>query len=590
MSIFKWDYSIYLGNEANNDYVDFISNDNVFIVVEIRSSIKKEEIKALLTSIKEALHKKKAHDLESFIQIIDEKTTAWQGHSSFSIAAAFSVDDVVYLLTRGKGQIFIARDRSLQKLIEGDNTSSGYIQDGDYIILTTDTFSSKVDSHNLGKAVFGNSPQGVIEALTPDLKGHDDTGVIALFAKSIINDEEPIVGDQEAEELLSASGPGTTSKLEAIILRIKGDSSRGRMLMLGIVVLLLVIFIWSVVLGNKRRVRENFIKEVKQQELIIDGKLAEAKDLAQTDTTQSLGLLEESKVIYASLDKDAKEKKLSDIKELAELKNVVARTEKNIKKSKEGKATEFYDLNLIEKGTEATKMYLDDDVMALLDTGRGYVHLVSVEKKSVDSRKSSEAKKGQFVALHNGEPYIFGETIGIVKITDENKTEKLVPTDKDWQSIRDFWMYSGNIYLLAAGNDEVYKYLVGEEGYSKKTSYFGGGQSLNLDKATALSIDGALYIANGENVSKYVTGSRDSFSVTIPDKDVDFEDMYADANTSNVYLLDKDSGRIFIISKDGDFRKQISASILSQADDFVVVEDEGALVLVKDKIYKVELN
>jgi len=192
--------------------------------------------------------------------------------------------------------------------------------------------------------------------------------------------------------------------------------------------------------------------------------------------------------------------------------------------------------------------------------------------------------------LHNGDPYVFSTKDGVIKIDSSNKAENVIKKDSDWKSVKDFWIYNGNIYILDSGNDEVYKYLVAEEGYSNKTSYFGSGQAIDLDSATALSIDVSIYVAVGSDVYKFVSGVRDSFSVTIPDDEVDFEDIYTDQDIDNIYLLDRDSGRIFIVSKNGEFKKQISASLITKADDFVVVEEQGALVLVKDKIYKIELD
>ena len=65
------------------------------------------------------------------------------------------------------------------------------------------------------------------------------------------------------------------------------------------------------------------------------------------------------------------------------------------------------------------------------------------------------------------------------------------------------------------------------------------------------------------------------------------DDIFTSKELDKVYLLDKESKRIFIVSKEGEFLKQVVASVIGNIDDFVVDKNEGILLLHKDKITKI---
>ncbi|KXK09810.1 MAG: hypothetical protein UZ22_OP11002000974 [Microgenomates bacterium OLB23] len=231
-------------------------------------------------------------------------------------------------------------------------------------------------------------------------------------------------------------------------------------------------------------------------------------------------------------------------------------------------------------------MYFDGETVAMLDVENAKVYLLNLAKKSVVTRKDGKVENGNFVALHQDEPYVFSTNDGVFRITSD-KTEVLIEKDEEWGDIKDMWMYNGNIYMVDAGKDELYKYLVAEGGYSAKTSYIKSGKA-DLAKASSMAIDRSVYVALGSRVLKYESGNSVAFSIKIPGgDDIEFDDIFSSEDLDNVYLLDKESKKIFVVSKEGEFLKQISASAIENSTDFVVDQEQGILLLVKDKIIRI---
>jgi len=603
-----WEYSIYLGNESDSIHVDFVSTDNLFVVASIENSIEKEAFKGLFEKVRDAVAAERVHNLAAFEKVIDREFKIVEKNPGFALAASLSVENVLYLVTRGNGTVYIDRGPIFQNLVSGDNTASGFLQENDVIALTTGSFMNRITPPTLQRFIQGKTPQEIVEAVTPDLKGNDDTGLIALFSRHHVREAaEETMEEREAEEELEyqvipppseapmyatptqhvvAEKPQPNFSLKSLLAGIRPGSSMGKKVTFALLIILVGIFVWSVVLGAQRRQKNTFIKKVEAQSLLIDSQLEEASSLTTTDVDRSLELLASAKQSYEALNKEAVEKKLSDLDQLASIKVKIAESEKSIKKEEETASEEFYDLNLIEKGAEAKKMYYDGTTLALLDSENAKVYLLDLAKKSVVTRKDGKMADGVFVALHQDEPYIFSSTDGVFRTTKE-KTDVLIEKDEEWGSIKDMWMYNGNIYLVDAGKDEIYKYLVAEGGYSAKNSYVKSGQA-DLAKAGAMAIDRSVYVINGSRILKYESGSSVDFTVKIPGgDDIVFDDIYTSEDIDNVYLLDKESKKIFVVSKEGEFLKQVTASTIASTTDFVVDQTEGILLLVKDKIVKI---
>lgn len=641
--MWSWDYNIYLGDNSDTQHVGFATDVNLFLIAQaegIDESAFHEDVEIL----KQHILSQNPQSLSSFQEALNDSWGRLEGALS-SFTAAWIVGKVAYFVTKGDGEVFISRGGKTAKMISGDTSSSGYIEDGDYFLLTNIPFVTAVKEERIKKLLHSHSPQENVETLTPELKASNDVGMFAFFLKvsKADEDEEEVDEDEEdtpkneetqeenafeedeepddksdsfkptlsetppleadpisfrqplPEEMMESFSythrtPSSNKKLQAMFGSLKDRFSVGQTIWkkvtLMIVILLVGVLAWSVFSGNSRRQREKFIEKVQAESVVIDEKLSEAQDLIGSNTERSLELIDSSKASLALLQKEAAEKDIKDVTVLSELDKKITSVENSIQKKEQAQSEEFYDLDLIKKGTRASQLFLDDDKLALLDNKNGFVYVLTLDEKSVETFTSKKLINANFIALHQGLPYVAGDAIGVIKVTTDGKGEEIIPADKDWGSLEDFWMYSGNIYLLDSAKNDIHKYVVAEKGYSEKRSYFGEGESPGLTSATAIAIDSSLYIANSDKVQKFTSGVRSPFDVSIPDaSNITFEDVFTSSSVDNVYLLDKDSKRVFVVSKTGEFVKQLSAGIIGREDDFAVVDGTGILILAENKLY-----
>ena len=99
-------------------------------------------------------------------------------------------------------------------------------------------------------------------------------------------------------------------------------------------------------------------------------------------------------------------------------------------------------------------------------------------------------------------------------------------------------------------------------------------------------IDSSIFIGGGNNIFKFTSGLRDGFSMSLPGDDVNLNKIFTSKDLNSIYGWDKNRGSVYVMSKTGEFERQIDSTILSKAADLVVYKD-NIYVLSGSKIFKI---
>lgn len=599
--MFKVDYSVFFGQEDQFLEDFFLVEENIFFIVEGKDGNEKKFFQEVINNLKTNLKEKNPKNLNELNQIIDQSLKKI-GDKILSFSFGYLTNDgVFYLKTLGEGEITLYRGGKLFPLIKNNQTASGYIKAGDFFIFSHQRFLKLIDSHQLERQIKGSTPKELLEKITPLAKEKDDRGAIALFLSfnhQVEEEEKTDVYFNKTEE------KGTRLDKESWFEKLKTKSETAlfglkqkitkeevktsKKLTFFLIFLLFLLFLWSVVFGYQRREREKTLKQINLAKEKINEKLNEALDLSSINLDRSLELLSEAK---NEVEKLKTEVKKSDANLINELEDLIKKKEKEIVKKEEKGGEEYYDLKLINNQAKGEKMYLEGEVVAILNSSNSEIYLLSLTKKSHQVIKGDEIKKASLVALYNNTVFYFNQEKGIYKTDDSGKKDLAIKPDPDWGQVVDFWIYNGNLYLLDIKNDEIYKYLVTEGGYSNKSSYFQRGESIDLANIKSIAIDSSIYLAGDDLVVKYNRGAREEFKTDFPNKEkINIDKVYTDKNTNKIYFLDKKNGVILITNKQGKYERQINSSLLKKANDFVVMETKGIFLLVNDKIYLFTLD
>lgn len=576
--------------EESTGFVGFVAENNLYLVIKVTDGFPQEVGKKALRLFSDTLLQVKISNLASWELCLSDIIKKANLPANINLSAAYQKDKILYLKTIGEGIIFLKRGREFVKIIDGTKSASGFLEDNDFFVFTTKHTVGIFGSEDLfKKRISSKEPREAADEMTSESVKAGQTGFISLFirfSRDYFEKEEttkeipPLAPTKNLPSSFSLPLTNFFSKIR----QYSEKSGKRKTLTFIVVILILFVLIWSVGLGYKRRAEDERNKKITiAQELIVQ-KLNQAEDVAFLNLPRSMALLTEAKTELEKLKKEIGEKR----KEISGIELLIKEKENKIVKKEEKNYEEFFDLTIDNKNAVGDRIYLDSDVAGILDSANGNIYLLSLQKKSLEKRVSSEIKKANSIGLYQNRVvfYISGE--GVYLFDDSDKVKKVIDNDKDWGDIIDIYMYNGNVYLLDRVKDQVYKYLVAEGGFSAKSSYFSQGQ-VSLKGANSLAIDSSIYIGFTDYVAKYTAGARDEFKTSFPEEDVFITKIFTSRDVEKVYAWSKKYGSIYILGKNGSYERQIKSSAIAKADDFVVFNNT-AYLLVKEKIYKIGLE
>lgn len=502
----------------------FITEQHIFGIIEFEG--KEPDLADKIKGAFQQLDANNVHALADFEKEIDTLLKKVNAPVGVSLGTGLVKDGILYVKTIGDTAIFLRRGSQTEKLIDGEKSASGFIRENDCMIFASQLF---------------------VSFLT----------------------EETITKEKDFKDKFN-------------FRFIQRDGKRKKITLV-ITAIILLVLVWSVGLGYERRKKSEQDKTITMSRALITEKLNQAEEVAFLNQARAQVLVDESKKEVETIKKKYPERK-EDIDSLSKL---VQEKESSIFKREEKKAEEFFDLTVDNEEAGGSVMDRDEDVLAILDSPNGVVRLLSLSKKSLEKETVSEAKSASLTSLYQGKIYVFIPKAGIVEIK-ESKAKKVIEADKEWGEIVDMKIYGGNIYLLDSRTNQVYKYIVVENGFSDRSSYF--KESLpDLTGARSMAIDGSVYLQLPEKILKYTGGVKDAFSTSFPETDIGLEKVMTSKDLDKVYAWDKKKGLIYILSKEGAYEREIKSSILTKAESVSVFENI-AYVLEGAKIYKISLE
>ncbi len=578
------------GPQSEKLFVDYIAEENVFAVISIEYESSEHNGTRFSQELRDIFVSSGAQslsDLESRLSDVIKKNNL---PAHFSLVFGYKKMDGIYLKTYGSGLVFLCRGKDCVRIVDKNLSASGKIHEKDVLIFINN------DIENIKQFVHKSSIE-IAEMMSTLFQDPSHTGEIALicdFGKEINYIEKKIVDTTYASDILPGQNVGKTQKpLEKIFDLIQqlykksslstGGTTKGKKITFILVCVLFVIFVWSVVLGYQRRGEANIQKKINATKELITQKLNQVDEVAYLNMPRAMILINEARTEIGKLKKDVGNKK-----ELEALETMVNQKENSIVKKEDKKYDEFFDLSVDNKQTKGDMITLDGDTVGILDKTQGAAYILSLTKKSLVKRTAPEIKGANNIVIYQNSIFIITNSGGIIKITEDGKVKKIIDQDKEWGMIAGISIYNGNIYLLDKGKDEVYKYLVAENGYSGKSSYFKSGQAIKLSESNSIAIDSSVYLGLNTGVIKFTAGIQDEFKTSYPDG-VKLSKVFTTKDLEKVYAWSKEKGSIYILSKDGTYEREASVSISKQADDFIVYNNI-AYILKGQKIYSVDLH
>ena len=148
--------------------------------------------------------------------------------------------------------------------------------------------------------------------------------------------------------------------------------------------------------------------------------------------------------------------------------------------------------------------------------------------------------------------------------------------------------YTGNIYLLDSKKNTIVKYAgVDENTFGDMTQYLVAELQENLKDDTIFTIDGSVYTASEDAITKLTLGRKADFKLVVPHREISISAIYTDPDLEQLYVFDSKHKALYAMNKEGVFDKQW---IVRQPVIAVASTDAGAKVFVVTAQYIYEIE
>ena len=138
----------------------------------------------------------------------------------------------------------------------------------------------------------------------------------------------------------------------------------------------------------------------------------------------------------------------------------------------------------------------------------------------------------------------------------------------------------------------IYRFAGNNDSFSDKTEWLAPGIEVDFSKIIDISIDGSIWVLSSSGkVTKFTNGNPSVVLMKgIVEEVSNPTAIYTNEKIKNVYILDKETGRVIALEKNGNFKLQYKSDVIKEVKDLIVSEDESKIILLTgSKLMYIEL-
>jgi hypothetical protein len=530
-------YGIYNLKDSTNYETSLLTNLIADILKELYyQSENASPIQALESAISEIK--------EKVLKLKEESRNGEKSETKLDLMVSTLWGNILYIVKNGKGEVYVVREGDFKKVetVKEGNfaVTTGVVRKGDVVIIATEEFAKRFPPKKLLKL----NPNEL-----EDLKNTEKCLMVKFDTEQ----------SEEAEEIKNfgikpkKANPieKGAKKIKEMIAKKKGKQKEG---------------IRDLGLQNTEEKNKRWIYYV--------GIVITAVALAGS--------------IFWTVAKKGPESSTTPEEQPEETATEITETEENPTQDRsveDNVSTEtFYDLKIAESTANPIQLEIIEDTLFAADAS--------------GSLFSSEIETAKFERL----PIASFENIkGLQTLDDslyigtDSGLSVFTPSEEDTQNYdipitNVFFPYLSALYQVE--NNQIKKYTLNpgtEENTAEEALW---AESEDFVQARDMSISISIYLLTKEgNIVKYTSGTKETFEISgLENALVNPRVLKTKWDWDNMYILDKATNRIVVLTKDGEMVKELRNSAWSDLKDIAITLDETqAFVLSGSKVYQVEL-
>lgn len=508
-----------------------------------------------------------------------------------TILVAVPVGNILYIVLRGTGDVYLRRGREFAELLSGSGEISGEVKIGDTLLLTSAEFSKALHMDEVTEVFDHLPPTEVAERLTLLLHEKEyGEGSAALILQ--INDFYDLeIPDTTVKLTPVARRHISLTHIKSAIRRARSHPKKATAVL---TLILVAIFGISVLLGVWKQATR-----VKNQSIVntlndAQHALNEGVALFPLNPVKGRERLVTAKQLLDPLRSSVSARSQEGV----QIANLYRKVTDNLTQAMQihtVKPELFFDAGLVKKDGKIYSLGFEGTAMGIVDQVTKTVYALDVTSKNIQVLGGGKTYSGlSSVAIHGTNVYVLTDTgINRVRLTDKQTTENVVKKDTQWGSISSLISFGGNLYLLDIQKSRIWKYVATETGFSETREYLNPDTLPDLGRATSMAIDGSVWIGTADGtIMKFTQGKTDTFITKGVDPAFGANlTVYTSDTTTNLYVLDSQNKRVVVLDKEGTYLSQYVWQEAVTPTQLAVSESQKKIyLLASGQLYAVNLK
>ncbi|MFH2118211.1 MAG: hypothetical protein ABII10_00515 [Candidatus Paceibacterota bacterium] len=554
--------------------------------------------------------------------LLDLLQSARREDCSLQLACILQNEDRNVIATHG-GSVFLRRQNRVGEILTSEGNlkiiEGSRVSDDLFVLATQQATAIFPELKNL----LQQDTEGLVTQLVARLQNQENSSLSALawVENSIIEPKETINLIEEPKQLLNKFNPAIFGQ---VIKKIKLSSWRENALLLikkawkkiknitpstsqpkmgsldqppkrpnynfwvmaGTVIILLA----SLILWKRHQINQEIralqpkLGELEQQ-LVSAQSIAESDPIVARDSAKEVILgLEE--LIATNQDKPQALKRLKqNYQDTQDFVQSITSTQLA------GPLNPFFDLRLTEADFVAQQIALNENTLFTLDAAGQKIVTLDLDTKQTAQIPLENIGVARAIAVNGKIIYVLADGIHAYDLSGETRDQTQLKeqgnSDRAGNLLGFFATY---LYVVNPEERNIYRYLKNTEGLSDPIGWLVDKQNLEFNTITDMTIDGDLWLAtkSGE-LLKYTQGKPQNFTVNDLSTAFDSELIIAThPDSTYLFVLERARERLVILSKDGNFFKEIVSESLATVDTIAASLTEDAVFAVSGSlVYKI---
>lgn len=253
----------------------------------------------------------------------------------------------------------------------------------------------------------------------------------------------------------------------------------------------------------------------------------------------------------------------------------------------------FYDLRLVTSDFIALLATSAGDNALFIDTEKKQTIGLNLQTKAVfESDLSSLAPIKSLAPFQDTQTVLLADGLYSLDLVDGAQAVKLKEegdSNRDATLIASFGSY---VYVFNPDKRNIYRYIKQEDGYSDPVGWLVDPLGVPFESVVSWAIDGDIWMGTqGGQILRFASGKSQDFVVTgLSDSFTSALYVVTREDLNNIYVLEPARSRLVVLSKEGQFIREIKNSSLGAATQALISADGStAYVVSGSTVFSVEL-